>query len=913
MTVQKPPGQPAPSGQPEPRGAAESQREVLSSDAATTWPLRAYDVALRAFPAAFRESWEGDMRATFADRVAAARSTAGRAPVRLVARELANVLHTGLRERLHSNYPKPRIMHLRDLRYALRLLIRSPGFTLLTVLVLAGGLGLSTFTFSFLYTAMIRPLPLSEGERIVRIDAVVDGRRRAIDAADVGALRTSLRTVRELGAYTGRELVVGRDGDGRMVDATAAEPSLFAVARTPALFGRTLLPSDAVEGAAPVIVLSYRTWEVAFGADRSVVDSEVAIDGVSTLVVGVMPEGFGFPVASEAWVPLPATTTAATMPGMESVRLVGRLAPGVSHAEASAEASPLLRRLLAARDTSARPANVAASVESFASVQFGDERLLVFTVLNLLAALILLLALVNVVNLLLARANERIRETAVRMALGASMGRLVVQGMWETLILCAMGGVLGTAGAAWGLEAITRWTRANMEGNLAFWWVWRMDSVTLICAGAFVTVAVVAMGVVVSLRTTRTNVREVLQDGGARSGGRSIGRISRALVTVQVTTVTVLMYFGVMAGVMAERALTIDPGFDTTRLVQGGIAPPPARYTTDAERAVLFRNLQARLAEQGELDEVILRRTLAEKQSSGGRFTLRDARQTGAAPSAFVVATLGDLNTLGVQVMDGRPFNAADDGERAPVAIISRALAARHWAGRSPVGDQLRLAAVGDTARWITIVGVASDLPYGDPLSRDRSADAIYLPLLQSGATYATFLARYRSSELAARQSLRQTFAQVDPLLVPDGVQSYDEVLRKVGLITTSVSRLFAACFAFSLLLALVGTFGLMSRRIGLRTREIGVRRALGATDASITALLLGQGGRQLGVGTLMAAPLLAGVGMAFSYYFPISAWISLTAGLAVSLAIVALILAATWMPTRQVLRVTPRDALWRD
>ncbi len=893
---------------------SETVRAPASSRrSAANWPLRAYDLSLRAFPTRFRGLWGGDMRVTFADRITAARTATGRAPLRLIARELVNVLSAGLRERVHSNYRKPRMLHLRDLRYALRLLARSPGFTLLTVVVLAGGLGLSTFTFSFLFTAMIRPLPLSEGERIVRIDPVVNGRIRPTDAADVGALRTSLSMVRELGAYSGRELVLGRDGVGRVVDAIAAEPALFTIARTPALFGRTLLPSDAAPGAPSVIVLSYRTWEVAFGSDPAILDRDVTINGVNTLVVGVMPERFGFPIASEAWVPLPATTLMDARPGLESVYLVGRLAPGVSHAEATAEASPVMQRLLAARDTSARQANVVASVESLPSVQFGDERLLVFTVLNLLAALILLLALVNVINLLLARANERIRETAVRLALGASMGRLVVQGMWETVILCTMGGVLGTAGAAWGLEAITSWTRANMEGNLAFWWVWRMDRVTLLCAGAFVTVAVVAMGTVVAMRTTRTNVREVLQDGGVRSGGRRVGRLSRGLVTVQVTTVTVLMYFGVMAGVMAQRALTIDPGFDTTRLLQGGIAAPPARYATEEERAALFRDVHARLAEQGELDGVILRRNLAEKQSAAGAFALRDGRQVHATPSAFVVATLGDLSTIGVQVMDGRALTANDDGERAPVAMISRSLAARHWPGRSPVGDQLRLAGVGDTTRWLTIVGVASDLPYGDPLSRDQSADAIYLPLLQSGTSYSSVLVRYHTSEVAARQSLRKALAKVDPLLVPDGVQRYDEVLRKIGLITTSVSRLFAACFAFSLLLALAGTFGLMSRSIGLRTREIGVRRALGATDANITALLLGQGGRQLGIGTLVAAPILIVVAMAFMHFFPISSWIAVTAGVTVSLSVIGLILAATWVPARQVLQVTPRDALWRE
>jgi hypothetical protein len=245
--------------------------------------------------------------------------------------------------------------------------------------------------------------------------------------------------------------------------------------------------------------------------------------------------------------------------------------------------------------------------------------------------------------------------------------------------------------------------------------------------------------------------------------------------------------------------------------------------------------------------------------------------------------------------------------------MISRSLASRFWHGRSPVGDQLRLTAVGDTVQWRTIVGVTSDIPYGNPLSRDRSPDAIYLPLLQSATTTAAVIVRYRTSEVAGREALMQAFGAVDPLLVPDTVQPFEEVLRKTGLIATSLSRLFGACFAFALLLALVGTYGLMSRSIGLRTREIGVRRALGASDAGVTRLLLRQGARELGIGTLIAAPILVVTGIAFRHFFPIGGWLAATTGLLVSTSIVALVLAATWVPTRRVLRVTPRDALWSE
>lgn len=883
-------------------------------DPTPRWPLRLFAVALRAFPAWFRAEWGDDMRATFSARFLAARATTAGMPWRMVARECTAAVVAGLRERLHSNSRQLTMVHAQDIRYALRLLLRSPGFALLTVVVLAGGLGLSTFTFSFLYTAMLRPLPLGEGDRIVRVDPLRDGRRSVLDAADIAPLRAGLTTIREAAAFGGRAAVIGTEGSRRVVDATVAEPVLFTLARTPALLGRTLLASDAEAGAEPVILLSYRTWEVSLGGDRSVLDGHLTVDGVRTRVVGIMPEGFGFPVATEAWLPLPAATLAAPRPGDATLRLAGRLAPGVSAERAAAEATPLLQRVVAGRDTTVRRDQLAMRVESFPSAQFGEERTLVFTVLNLLAALILLLAIVNVTNLLLARANERIRETAVRLALGASTGRLVMQGMWETILLTVAGGVLGTAAAAWGLEAVTRWTQAHIPGNLAFWWVWRMDRVTLLCAGAFVTGTIAMLGGVIAMRTARTNVRAVMQDGSARAGSRRDGRLSRLLVTVQVATVTVLMFFGVLSGVMARRVVTLDPGFDPTHLLQGAVDLPPERYPDAAARERALLALHARIADQSPVAGVVLRRTLGEPRTAAGSFVRRNAPAGGDVASGWVVATLGDLSFLGADVVEGRALATGDERARAPVALVSRSLAARHWPGRSPVGEQLRLTGIGDDgAPFRTIVGVVRDVPYGDPLARERSTDVVYVPLQQVAPPFAAMLVRHRGDETAGRAALLQGVGAVDPLLAPESVQAYTEVLAKLALITTSVARLFAASFAFALLLAVAGSYGLMARAVGLRTREVGVRRALGASDASLTRLLVGQGGRQLAFGTCLAAPIMLAVALGFMHFFPISGWLATGAAIAVAATIVALVLVATWLPTRRVLRVSARDALWTE
>jgi hypothetical protein len=271
------------------------------------------------------------------------------------------------------------------------------------------------------------------------------------------------------------------------------------------------------------------------------------------------------------------------------------------------------------------------------------------------------------------------------------------------------------------------------------------------------------------------------------------------------------------------------------------------------------------------------------------------------------------MPTLGMSVVEGRAIEPSDDRTRNTVVLISQSLAAQHWRGRSPIGDQLRLAGVGDTLQWRTIVGVVSDFQYGNALSRDRSPDAIYVPLLQAGASGADVIVRYRGTEVAGREALHQVLGTIDPLLVPGFVYRASEVIAKSGLVMRGLTKLFGGCFIFALLLAVAGTYGLMSRSIGLRTREIGVRRALGATDAVAARMLLAQGARQLGVGTIIAAPILAAVGAASTHFFPLGALLTVTVGALVSIAIVAVVLGATWLPTRKVLRVELRDALWRD
>jgi predicted permease len=877
----------------------------------------AYRRLLRVFPAEFLARYGEDMEATFVDHLRVVRATGPWTRGWFLVRAAIDVVLGAAAERFVAPGPPRRlpVFAIQDVKYAIRLLAKSPVFTLLTVLILGGGLGISVFTYSFLRTAVIAPLPLEEGDRVVKILARSPaGGSQLLDAADLAAIRPSIRTLGGLGIYTGRALVLGTGGTGLSVQATATEASLFTVASTPPILGRVLQPADAEPGAEPVIVLSHRAWEVGLGADSAVVGATVVVNGTPTRLVGVMPPRFGFPVAAEAWIPLRPEIARATVPGVHFVEGFARLAPGSTVERATAELTSLLeaarRERRAAGDT-ARASGVV--LRSFPEAQIGDDGPLILVAMNGLAALVLLLACINVGNLLLARANERARETAVRLALGASRPRLILQNLWESVILCLLGGLVAIGLAAGGLAVVDRWSWLYLEGNLAFWWVWRFDGSDLLATTGFITLAIAGLGGVVSFRATTTELTAVLAEGGVRGGGRREGRVARWLVATQVAAVSVLMFVGVMAAIVSHRAIRLDVGHDTDNLLNAGIDLPADHVPDSSAAASYFRKLTLRTQGHPAIAHLLLQASLAGLRDEGGRLEIAARERTRSGePRAYQLAIAGSLTTLGVPVLQGREFDERDRNGPATV-LVSRALAEREWPGETPIGRQLRFAGSADSARWHTVVGVVGNVLHGNPLSRDRSALAVYRPMARLDLRAASALIKHRGDETAARTALLETMVGIDPAVVTNRVESYQEALATMARIARGTVNLLSLCFGFALLIALTGTYGLMARSIGRRTREIGVRRALGATDGTILRLLLGQGSRQLAIGAVVALPITIGAGVAFANVFPIARSTAVGIAVAVAVAISAVVLGASYLPTRRAVAMEPRDALWRE
>ncbi|HWA14784.1 MAG TPA: FtsX-like permease family protein, partial [Gemmatimonadales bacterium] len=364
--------------------------------------------------------------------------------------------------------------------------------------------------------------------------------------------------------------------------------------------------------------------------------------------------------------------------------------------------------------------------------------------------------------------------------------------------------------------------------------------------------------------------------------------------------------------IVAYQVVNVNFGYDTHRLLSAGVNLPKDRYAAAAERGRFFQAMQDQLSQRAEVSGAVTRRTLANLSDEGSQFEIINPGGTVTRGAAYSQAVLGSLSVLGIALKDGRAFDPRDDETGLPTVVISQAMAQQYWPGRSPIGSQIRLIGTSDSLTPRTVVGVVGDVLLGNPLTRDRTTVGMYLPLRQTDVESAVISFRHRGSEPAARSAYHDVLGGLDPLIASD-VRSFDETLSKMTLMARSVSLLFGGAFAFALLLAVSGTYGLMARSISRRTREIGVRRALGATDRTILAMLVGQGARQLGIGAVVALPFTLAIGYGFSRFFPISLGITLTTAVAVSLAITAIVMAATWIPTRRAIAIEPRDALWRE
>ncbi len=793
-----------------------------------------------------------------------------------------------------------------DLQVAARTAWRRPRFAVVAVVSIALGIGANTTIFGVLAAVRFRPLPYERPERIVvvRLTNPERGADRIhpslLEAED---LRAGVGAFRAVASFGEVELNLGGDAGqppARLTGAAVSAGTFDLLGVRPAA-GRGLVPADDAPGAAPVALLSHALWDARFGADRGILGRTIRVNGIARTVVGIMPPGFRFPEVASLWVPLGSVAAPPRSRAERGWETWARLAEGATPERAAAEAAALGRGLAERHPETNR--GWAVRAVPLAATR-GEDAVPLFLVLMAAVGAVLLIACGNLASFLLARGVARRGELAVRAALGASRPRLVRQVLAESLLLAAAGGAAGVLLSLAG----TRLVRAALAAErFPFWLVLELDWRVLAFAVGATLATGLAFGILPALRLSRADARDALSGAGRGAvGGRRVRRLTTGLMAAETALALALLSgAGFLVGGLA-RIRRADPGYDYRGLLTAVVDPLEARYRDPAQRRLLADALMARLER---LPGV--RAASAFAFQSSRDYDVEGSASSGAAPPASVPeyqVTPAWFRAMRIPLRAGRDFQAGDRPGAPEVAIVNEELARRLWPGQAAVGRRLRVRDSTGTTPWLTVVGVVGNVRRN--LADLETEAHVYRPAAQEPPRRLQLVVRTAGDPLALAPAVERAVRETDP----------DQPLTRVMTMEQQVAdwlgptRFFAlalgAFAALALALASLGVYGTTAYAVAQRTRELGVRLALGSSPAALVGFVLRTHLRATLVGLaigLAASAALAQVIVSLPFGVErAEPWI--VAAAAVALASVALL--ATYLPARRAASTDPMLAL---
>lgn len=803
---------------------------------------------------------------------------------------------------------------LQDLRYGARMFRKSPGFTAVAVLTLGLGIGANTAIFSLVDGILLRPLPFASPENLVGIIGT-------FPKGGFVAMREQVQSLDSAAYVEGHEFNLTGRGDPLRLSGVLVSAEFFSVLGARPEIGRAFYPGEDVAGRGNYAILSHSLWQERFGGDPSILGRSIELEGVSREVVGVMPAKFNFPSAkTQLWLPLhnDARDTVAYWAG-DFMPIIGRLRPGATIPQARAEIRMFQSRVLKLFPWP-MPAdwNADISVVELRNGMVADVRSRLFLLLGAVG-LILLIACVNVANLALSRAATREKEIAVRTAMGAERGRVVRQLLTESVLLAILGGLLGVFLATQGLHLLKAALPADTPRLADAHIDWRVLTFT----GGLAILTGLLFGLAPALHSTRAALAQSL-NAATRGAGVSISNRLRSGLAIAEVAFAVLLVIAAGLLIRSFVALShVDPGFHAERVLTARVTPNQA-FCGDPARCVSFyRELLDRIQAAPGVNSAAVVNTLP----LGGRVAKRSLEienepvPPGKAMPLFWmdVVTPEYLSVMKIPVVAGRGFNAADDSGNPPVALVTAATARRFWPGRDPVGAHVRLSGDKD---WRTVVGIVSDVRAYDLQKNapDWINGTIYFPYasnatLEEGRVPSDMTLVVQSSleESQLQNVLRRTIAGLDPGVPASEVKTMRAVVSEAVSTPASTTVLFVAFAALALVLGLIGIYGVLSFLVSRRTREIGIRLALGAQRRDVLWLIMKEGAKfsligislglacALGITRLLVAELY-GVSPADPATF-----------FAAAVLMTAVTLLACYVPTRRAMKVDPLVALRND
>jgi putative ABC transport system permease protein len=812
-----------------------------------------------------------------------------------------------------------------DLRFGARMLMKTPGFTMIAVITLALGIGANTAIFSVVNGVLLRQLPYEKPEQLAFIWEKFSSwglEQIPVSASEFTDYRNQTQFFSNLAAFDPADFnLTGGDLPERVPGAQVSA-SLFPLLGVKPQLGRAFSYEEDQPGRDNVVLLNHGLWRRRFGADPGIIGRTLALNGRSYTVIGVMPPSFQFPMSlfgikgltftqpAELWTPVAFSADRLKERASRSLCVIGRLKPGVTLTQANAEVNAIAYRMRRQYPENYPPEGWGAYAVSLHEQIVGRMRLPLLVLLGAVS-LVLLIACANVASLLLARSTVRRKEIAVRAALGASRRRITRQLLTENLLLAFCGGGLGLLIALWGTDQLVSLSSQTLPRMKEVGIDGRVLGFTLLAS----MLTGLVFGLMPVIEASKLDLNEVLKEGGRRGAVSAGQKRLRSLIVVAEFALALVLLIG--AGLLSRsfwRLQNVSPGFETENALTFQITLPWASYTGSRQAAAFFQQAIDRISHLPGVKAAGAASILPLSGSNNdqgfvieGR-PLRDLNKD-VGDEEFRVVTPGYFRTMGIPLLKGRSFNDDDNADIAGVTIINQAFAERHFRGEEPLGKRLTMDDPRESnAKWLTIVGVVGDVRHSG--LNVAAKPEFYVSLLQYTRWSMTLVARAGADPVSLTDAIRREILAMDPQLPLYNVRPMERVIDESVAPQRLSTFLFGGFAALALTLAAIGVYGVMSYAVAQRTNEIGIRIALGAQTRDVLKLVVTQGMKPAMAGVAIGLAAAFGLTQLIkNLLFDVSPTDPLTFAV-ITLLITAIGALACWIPARRATKVDPLVAL---